>query len=200
MTQVTSERETKWEERERVIARWVLSSNCNNGESLTQLHCFLYHCQLSPPLSPFHWMKFPTSCLFKLSPILSFQRSLPPSPIAFFFLLSITHFARCHFFSEKHRSYQNTVPVWNWTLFFLVMNCTLKRHFSSLSSIFPGFVWVMRINSGTEGRVETDTGDYFIYSFTLSHSFQVQAHRLPRHFFFRLCSPTIFPAMVSWWR
>lgn len=117
MTQVTSERETKWEERERVIARWVLSSNCNNGESLTQLHCFLYHCQLSPPLSPFHWMKFPTSCLFKLSPILSFQRSLPVSH-CFFFTVHNT-FCQVPFFSGKHRSYQNTVPVWNWTLFFL---------------------------------------------------------------------------------
>lgn len=64
--QVTAGREAEREERERVICWWVSCWNCNKGESLAQLHCFLYQWQLPPPPSLFHWMKFPTSSLFTL--------------------------------------------------------------------------------------------------------------------------------------
>lgn len=121
--QVTAGREAEREERERVICWWVSCWNCNKGESLAQLHCFLYQWQLPPPPSLFHWMKFPTSSLFTLFTYIP-RSNFPPPRLPLAFLLSVTRSVRWHF------SVGNTArhPVWNRNPFFPTSR-TLKGRF-----------------------------------------------------------------------
>lgn len=142
MTRVTTEKESK----------------CEKEGKKKQ---YLGQCSMPLPVVD----KLSTSCLYTPTYI------LPPSFLSSSaFLLSITHFVRWHFQWEirmllrpssyvKSNSFCNELHFKGRRFF---PHAPLTR-----STVSPTFKWVMRINSGTEGREETHTRDYFIYEISL---------------------------------